>query len=604
MVRTFYIVFVLVSITQLELFSQEKNEDLISSLQFFGNTQEKTTNLMPFFELPLRYPSHKFNESLVYLSNFYQRKGYIDFFIEDCKLVYSMYKKQQKMVISLNEGRIYHLKDILFKGNTQFSSEKLKSLLNIRIGDVYNHQAIESEINFLLTFYENEGYPFVTIKPAIIRDTSNANHTARSGTLSLVFKIQEGAFVSISNYQIIGNAHTNDHVFVREAGLYKGDAFNGELFNQIQANIQNLGFFNRVDKPELLIVSDQTPFSGDTLDGIIQINLVEGNPNVFDGIVGYQPGGENTDGFFTGYVNILLKNLFGSGRKLQIEWSKPGKETQDVKLKYMEPWLFNMPLNATFDFEQLKQDSTFSKLFLGAKLSYQLTQRFAVTFLISKETVNSIGNPELDATVGVLNNSTFITGFGLEYDTRDFKQNPKSGLLFKNEYLFGSKTYSASDSLIALYALKRNLSQQFILMDAELYWQTFSRLVLAIGVHGKALISDQIDPGDWFRFGGAQSLRGYREQQFAASQLVYTNVEYRYILSRLAFLFAFLDAGYFYREANPFSSSDKATDDNKTGYGIGARVESPLGLLKVSYALGEGTSFGNGLIHVGLVNEF
>ncbi len=584
--------------------SKEMDDAPIVSLQIKGNKEIRQSNLMPFFKLPVLFPSETFNRSLDKLRAYYLSKGYMDFFVEECQRIALLDKNQHKVVIYLNEGPRYIFGRINYSGNIRLSDEQLQRETSLTEGSTYNPVLLKADIRRLITLYENSGYPFVSISPEVEADTSIASEKNGEVFLHVQLNIKEGVLVRISNYQILGNKQTRDNVLIRETGLFKGDTFNGEIFNQIQENIQNLGFFNKVSQPELLVFTDQDQQNQDTLNGIIQLAIEEGNSNVFDGIVGYQPGTDNEDGFFTGYVNMLLKNMFGTGRKLQVEWNKPNRETQDVKLKYMEPWVFQLPVHATLNFEQLKQDTIFSKFYLGADLSYQLSRQLAVNVTVSKETINSIGNPETDAGVGILNSSTFITGFGITFDTRDFKQNPRRGIYINNQYLFGQKSFAASDSLLTLYDLKPDLSEQIVLADAELYIPTFSRMVLAASVHGKALISDQIDPADWFRFGGSRDLRGYREQQFAASQLVYSNLEYRYMLSRLAFAFLFFDAGYFYRAQNPFNSQDREVYDQKTGYGFGARVESPLGLLKVSYALGEGLVWSNGLVHVGLVNEF
>ena len=46
------------------------------------------------------------------------------------------------------------------------------------------------------------------------------------------------------------------------------------------------------------------------------------------------------------------------------------------------------------------------------------------------------------------------------------------------------------------------------------------------------------------------------------------------------------------------------SDAFKYGYGIGVQLETGLGNLGVSFALGEGDSFSNGKVHFGLINEF
>ncbi|HXX64237.1 MAG TPA: hypothetical protein VEO56_10605, partial [Bacteroidota bacterium] len=40
------------------------------------------------------------------------------------------------------------------------------------------------------------------------------------------------------------------------------------------------------------------------------------------------------------------------------------------------------------------------------------------------------------------------------------------------------------------------------------------------------------------------------------------------------------------------------------GYGIGIRLDTALGNLAVSFALGEGDSFSTAKIHFGLINDF
>ncbi len=106
-----------------------------------------------------------------------------------------------------------------------------------------------------------------------------------------------------------------------------------------------------------------------------------------------------------------------------------------------------------------------------------------------------------------------------------------------------------------------------------------------------------------FRFGGANTLRGYRENQFLGSRVAWTNAEYRFLLGRRSFFFGFLDTGYYSRPAD-IEQSLPASEAFKYGYGIGLRTDTPLGNISVSFALGQGDSFSQGKIHIGLINDF
>ena len=122
-------------------------------------------------------------------------------------------------------------------------------------------------------------------------------------------------------------------------------------------------------------------------------------------------------------------------------------------------------------------------------------------------------------------------------------------------------------------------------------------------IHGRELRSAQPEEGDLYRFGGMRSLRGYREHQFLGSRVAWSNTEYRFLLARRSFLYAFFDAGYYFRPADALRLIPQA-DAFKQGYGIGVQLETGLGNLGVSFALGQGDSFSNGKIHFGLINDF
>ncbi|MEK6572348.1 MAG: hypothetical protein AABZ61_13315, partial [Bacteroidota bacterium] len=65
----------------------------------------------------------------------------------------------------------------------------------------------------------------------------------------------------------------------------------------------------------------------------------------------------------------------------------------------------------------------------------------------------------------------------------------------------------------------------------------------------------------------------------------------------------FLDTGYYFRPADE-RRGVLSSEALKVGYGIGFRVETSLGVLGVSYALGRGDTFSSGKIHFAIFNQF
>jgi outer membrane translocation and assembly module TamA len=86
-------------------------------------------------------------------------------------------------------------------------------------------------------------------------------------------------------------------------------------------------------------------------------------------------------------------------------------------------------------------------------------------------------------------------------------------------------------------------------------------------------------------------------------RLLWTNLEYRFLIAPRSFFYGFIDFGYIVQPA--FAAMDgKASEQSKVGYGIGVRMDSALGLIGVSIALGEGDTFSTAKIHIRLINEF
>ncbi|MCS6988708.1 MAG: BamA/TamA family outer membrane protein [Chloroherpetonaceae bacterium] len=575
-----------------------QSPSLIRDVEFVGNRAVSEQKLLSLFALPQPYDSARFAERFARLSRLYQRLGYYDFRID------SVVVQPPKLVAYLSEGEAYLVSKIAFSGNHLLSSEELETLCDTKVGEPLDQETLENDIDEILRRYETLGRPFSKVLLSEPRFVWEEIDGKRKPRIELEMEIQEGKFVRLVGTRIVGNSSTKPEVIEREIRFREGEAFQEEKFNLIQTRLERANFFERVFPPELLIVKND---DADTLDAIVKIELVEGNPNTFDGVVGYQPpqnpNNPNDAGFFTGLINISLQNMFGTGRRLDVKWLKPNQFTQEARLRYQEPYFVGLPLNLIFDFAQLKQDTTFAQLQLGLSASYRLADNFFLTSSFSREEVNPIFEGAAIAQV-VFPTTIALTGVGAIYDSRDYPPNPQSGFYLRNDYRIGRKIISASDSLLALYSVKTRLLQQRVLLEAEFYQRVFKRQVLAARFRGEAILADEIQFSDLMRFGGAQSLRGYREQQFLASQLMWLNLEHRFLLSRKTFIFGFCDIGYFFKPRNPLNALDGSLRGWRRGVGVGARVDTPLGILAISYALGEGDTFATGKVHFGVVSAF
>jgi outer membrane protein assembly factor BamA len=320
----------------------------------------------------------------------------------------------------------------------------------------------------------------------------------------------------------------------------------------------------------------------------------EGSTNTFDGILGYMPSpGPGQSGYLTGLVSVSMRNLFGSGRKLAFRWQKEDRSSQELSLRYAEPWIFGLPVNVGGGFTQRQQDSTYVRRVTDLKGELMLSEELSVGLLVGSEAII----PSADTTVQQTFRSSALTiGADIQYDTRDDIYSPVTGYRYRADYHYGRKSTDHPDRSV------RSTLQRFSL-DLDFFFPAFRRQVLAIGIHGRQVQGGEIQDGDLIRFGGTNSLRGYRENQFVGSQVLWTNTEYRFLTGRRSFLYGFIDTGYYMRPDDELRGITRS-EAFKFGYGFGVRLDTAIGIMGVSFALGQGDTFSTAKIHFGLVNDF
>ncbi|MFA7287954.1 MAG: BamA/TamA family outer membrane protein [Melioribacteraceae bacterium] len=478
-------------------------------------------------------------------------------------------------------------KPLLIINNIIFNHTGSDSLILTRYfnelkGGQLTEENISYTINKILDYYEENGFPFAEIKiidTKIIYDSLESEYIA-----DITFNITPDQLSKINNIRITGNDKTKPYVILRALRLNSGEKYSQKRTNEIPKRLNRLRIFEPVELPVFYLDPDS--------NGILEIKVKEKVTNNFDGIVGYVPTqSDNQKGYFTGFVNIGLRNLFGTGRDAFFKWQQEERNSQELQMKYLEPWIFGFPFNAGVELYQRKQDSTYVQRFLKADLEYLATEDISAG--INFSTQSTIPSVRVNKVFTLFNSSELTTGAFLKIDTRDDFYAPRKGFYLFNSYKISSKKISGPAEFITSET-KTKLYLQRIEIDLLLYYELFNNNVAALGLHAKELKGDSFEVSDLYPLGGTNSLRGYRERQFLGSRIFWSNLEYRLLIEGRSFIFAFFDTGYFLYNSSGFF----------TGYGIGINVETGLGVLTVNYALAKGDSFSNGKIHFGILSEF
>ncbi len=520
---------------------------------------------------------------------FLKERGYYHSIIDSISIV-PIDTTASEINVYIQEDFPSYIKNIFFEGLDSTSENKLFENYEFLKGNLLSERELTSSFETILDHFENAGYPFVKVLISSIKfefDSSGSIYNA-----DLYLKVERSTESIIEKIEVAGNDDTKDFVILREINVKTGERYSYKKIREIPAKLNRLRFFDPVQEPLYYFNSKN--------EGILKITVKEKSTNNFDGVVGYVPGKNDDAGYVTGLVNVSMRNLFGTGRAAAVKWQKIDRYSQELELRYLEPYFFGFPFNIQAEFYQKQQDTTYVQRKVNGSIEYMASEEISFAFIFGMESVIPTLNENPIFTV--YNSSLLTTGVNVKIDTRDDPYAPTRGLLFINSYSYSRKNIKGPDEFITP-DLETKTSIQRITLDFSFFYELFRRQIIAIGLHGKELQGTLLEVSDLYRLGGTNSLRGYRENQFVGSRIFWSNTEYRLLLTQRTYAFLFFDTGYYLRKANEYFKIQESSAF-KIGYGLGLSLETGLGILAVSYALAKGESFSEGKIHFGLINDF
>jgi outer membrane protein insertion porin family len=491
------------------------------------------------------------------------------------------------------EGSEYQVRSIAMLGSTILTERELTSKMTTAPGQVLNETVLQDDIAKLLALYEQYGYPLAKI--AIDAIIPRYDTAANNGSLAIHLRVTEGPHARIGKIVILGNETTNENVITRELALRIGAYYNADELTAARERVERLGFFESVSEPELYLDRDSTV--------ILVLRAKEASTSAIDGVLGYNPPANATEsGYLSGLVDLSLRDISGTGRNATLHYDRTTASTQTLEVTYLEPWLFGYPLNFNGGFAQTQQDSTYTQTTATGNLSLALTQDIRIIGTLSYERV--IPTDEDSTAFTTYDSRTITTGLSASIDTRDNSIAPRSGVqgLLGASYgikdIYGPAQYIDSST-------PASIGLSTISLDVSGYHTLFSqKIVGVIGLHARSITASGglLDASDLFRIGGIFSIRGYRDEELIASRYAYANLDLRFMMSELSFFNFFVDGGYLVKDSTASSAAE--SPQYPISYGLGAQLESPLGILAVSIGLARGEPISQAIFAFGLVKQF
>ncbi len=454
-----------------------------------------------------------------------------------------------------------------------------------------NIKKIEEKI---ISYYENHGYPFASVKLDSITISDNS--------MSAQLKLDKNISEKIDSVVIKGNAKIAPVFLYNYLGVKPGSPYNESMLKKVNTRIAELPFV-RSTKPATITFTDK-------FNKLI-LNLEKKRASQFDGIIGILPDDKTGKVLFTGDVQLKLQNSLGRGELIDLNWRRLQTQTQDLKLRLVYPFLFHTPFGVDYTFKLYKKDTTFLEVNQNVGIQYLLNGGNYIKIFYNNKTsslLSTKGYENITTLPPYADVSTNMYGIGLKYERVDYRLNPRKGFTVLMNASVGTKDIKKNAKVNPIaYDNIEHLSSTIYNGDFEgaIFLPLFSRNTIKIRSQDAFLYGPTIFQNELLRIGGLKSLRGFDEESIYASAYSIFTIEYRFILEQNSYLYLFGDQAYY---ENHSANLKLVEHDTPYGFGAGISFQTKAGIFSISYALGSQQNnkieLKSGKIHFGIVNYF
>ncbi|WP_118178716.1 outer membrane protein assembly factor BamA [Paraburkholderia phosphatilytica] len=545
--------------------------------------QESTPNWFSWYTKNDLYTKDKLTGDLENVRNYYLNRGYLEFNIESTQVQLSPDKKDMYLTLTVHEGQPYTISGIRLAGNLLDREAELNGLVKIKAGDRFSAEKLQATTKAIVDKLGEYGYAFATVNA--VPQIDQEHHK-----VDLTLNVDPSRRVYVRRVNIEGNTKTRDEVVRREMRQLESSWFDSNRLSLSKDRINRLGYFTNVDITTVPVEGTQ-----DQVD--IDVKLEEKPTGTLSLGLGYGSGegpiisaGISQDNVFGSGTSLALNvNTSTTYRTLTVTQVDPYftidgiKRITDVYYRTTEPLYYSSTTDTSFRIISMGVDTKFGIPFSEADMVYFGLGLEQDRLDIDSTTPQSYKDYVAD--FGRVSNEVPLT-LGWSRDNRDSVLIPSRGYYLNTSAKYGTPITGTT----------------FYKMDAQAqYYYSFARgFILGLnfqGGYGNGLDGKPFPIFENYYAGGIGSVRGYESgslgprdtstgDPIGGSKMIVGNIEMTFPLpgtgyDRTLRVFSFMDGG------NVWGTEGESTGANglRYSYGLGLEWISPIGPLKISYAL-------------------
>lgn len=504
------------------------------------------------------------------VQNWYYKRGFLDASAD------SFLTDTDPPELYLTEGCRYTLSELNIENkiSAEFSSS-----------DRFTGEVFTEELTSIITAYylfelEQEGY--LTAEFQIIEAVKDSDECS----IKLTAELRGEDVYQVKGIRFDGVERNNPEYLEKVTGIRSGSVITPEIMERGRRNLLNTELFADVGPGELIFVNGEPH---------INYEVTEQQLNFFDGLIGYVPQADGS-GQLAGYGDILLRNALADGNHLAIRYEQLQPLVSKLDINAGQQLIGGIPLRGEAGLSFVQQDTTYLVRNITAEAGYRIFTGFE--FIGTLRAERSSVSRTMQAEPAALDSRARFYGLGFRYRQLDRITVPTRG--YDARVMLEQGRRFLNDERLEERA-DRSYRQTILKSSIRGYYPISNRFVLAARADAYLLDSPEYIITDLYRFGGANTIRGYREDQFRASSVLWGDLEPRFLLDRNSYLFIFGAYGLFERpQLITESTGQFSQNTDLKSFGFGLAFQSPIGLIKFSYAVSPDDNLSDGKVHVGI----
>ena len=502
------------------------------------------------------------------------------------------------------------LKAVTTEGTQVLEKGVIDRIFGSQLGKITNLKDVQTGVKELEKYYQDKGFSLAQVVDIKATPDGNINLIVSEGVIEgikVAFINEDGKTVDKEGKPVTGT--TRDFIITRELTIKEGEIFNK---NTVQTDLQKVFALGLFEDLNIGLAPGTDPRKV-----IVTVNVKERNT----GSIAAGAGLSSSTGLF-GTVSFQQQNLGGNNQKLGLD-VQVGERELLFDLNFTDPWLAGDPNHTSFTANVFNR-SLFSYIFdspigigtdnvsprinrlgtgfsfsrpLGPATTASLGFRYERVNITNSSTnvttaTDSLGNP-LSAS-GNGQDDLLLLQFAYATDQRDNPLKPSSGSVFR------IATEQSIPIGLGSVFLNRVRASDSHFIPVNLLSFSEGTQALAFNIQGGTVLGT-LPPYEAFQLGGSNSVRGWDEGKIGSGRSFgIFSAEYRFPVFSIVGGVLFFDYGTDLGSAagvpgNPAGARNKP--GSGAGYGVGVRVQSPLGSIRVDYGLASngGTQFSFGL---------